>query len=114
MAWSTSESSATGWSPTACRSSARSVSVCDRLSTNPARCAASCTLSVKTSAFFSRGSRASSPNIVDSVTDSRVAIALPRKRMPSFCWHDGQVSSLDSSSASGPTWVSTGSTQPSR
>ena len=79
-----------------------SVSVCERLSTKPARCAASCTLSVKTSAFFSRGSRASSPNIVDSVTDSRVAIALPRKRMPSFCWHDGQVSSLDSSSASRP------------
>ena len=55
MAWSTSESSAIGWSPTACRSTARSVSVCERLSTNPARCAASWTLSVKTSAFFSRG-----------------------------------------------------------
>ena len=82
---STRTSSETGRSPTACRSSARSVRVCERLSTNPARCAASCTLSVKTSAFFSRGSRASSPNIVDNVTDSSVAIALPRNRMPSFC-----------------------------
>ena len=114
MARSTSRSSETGWSSMASRRMARSVRVCDRLATNPARCAESWTLSVKTRAFFSRASSASSPNIVDSVTDSSVAIALPRNRMPSARWHDGQVSFRESSSASGPVWVSTGSIQPSR
>ena len=42
-------------SPTASRSMARKVRVCERASTKPARWAASCTLSVKTSDFFSRG-----------------------------------------------------------
>ena len=42
------------------------------------------------------GVEVSSPNSVDSDTDSRVAIALPRNRMPSAAPQAGQVSSLDS------------------
>ena len=114
MASLTKASKAMGASSTAARNTDRNVSTCERLSTNPARWAASCTLSVNTSAFFSAGSSAPSPNSVDRVTDSSVATAEPRNRIASLVWHDGQVSCCDSASASCPVWVRTGSTQPSR
>ncbi len=95
MTRSTTESRSTSPSPTAWRSTARSVSAWERDCTNPARCAASCTESVKTSAFFSAASSPAVPNRLDRDTDSSVAMAEPRNRMPSFCPHDGQSSSFE-------------------
>ena len=51
------------------RSAVRRVRLCERACTKPARCAASCTLSVNTRAFFSRR-RGSCAEQVDSATDS--------------------------------------------
>ncbi len=88
--------------------------VWEREETKPARWAASWTESTKTSDFFSASSRVAWPNMLDSVTDIRVAMALPVKRMASVWPQLGQVSLAESSSASSPMWVTTRSTRPSR
>ena len=111
---SASRSRLVAWSPTAWRSIDLTVRLCERLCTNPARWAASWTLSVKTRVFFSDWSRFVLPKSVDSATDSWVATAEPRKRIPSRCWQAGQLSLRADSSASLPTWVRTGITEPSR
>ncbi|SKT62088.1 Uncharacterised protein [Mycobacteroides abscessus subsp. abscessus] len=111
-AWASSARSSSP-SPSAPRRAVRRVRLWERACTNPARCAASCTLSVNINAFFSAASRFSSPNRFDRVTDSWVATALPRNRMPSAAPQAGHTSFLDCSSASGPSRVSTGSTFPS-
>ncbi|NHB86085.1 hypothetical protein G7085_20380 [Tessaracoccus sp. HDW20] len=98
-ACSTSAGSDRGASPAA-RSTERRVRVWEREETKPARWAASWTESTKTSDFFSASSRVAWPNMLDSVTDIRVAMALPVKRMASVWPQLGQVSLAESSSAS--------------
>ncbi len=60
---------------------------------NPARCAASCTLSVKSSVFFSCSGMPACPNRWLSATDAKVDTREPRNRMPSVFWHDGHLPS---------------------
>src|SRR5699024_5595746 len=90
-------------SATPLRNWLRKVNVRERAWIKPARCDASCTESVKTSAFFSARSRSESPKSVEIATDVRVETAEPTKRMASSVKHAGQTSSCDCSTTSSPS-----------
>ena len=77
-----SEACRPGWLSSTAASSVRSEKEYERLATNPARCAASCTESLNRSVFFGSGSW---PPVNSSViaTEARLARPAPRNRVPS-------------------------------
>ena len=86
-----SEACRPGWLSSTAASSVRSEKEYERLATNPARWAASCTESLNRSVFFGSGSW---PPVNSSViaTEARLARPAPRNRVPSSMSQAGQRS----------------------